>query len=136
MSLYDFEPDGKCYRGWIQNYLDMEAEDEPLRIHNTDAETDAVMVEHERETEHMRNQHATPSPQFDESQISISDEPDYDEQEEDENIPTESEELFRDKQKDPRTYCIWCGKVCKPLLCLSCRTKTIKAKILQRLNSP
>ena len=141
------------YTQWIQNYIDMEASDgtpdenkefedlegieqdiypdeEPLRIHNTDSETDAVMVEHQREKEHMISIITTKDASHD------PDEPDFDEQEEDENIPTESEELFRDKKKDPRTYCIWCGKVSKPLLCVSCRPKTIKNRILQRLNSP
>lgn len=93
----DLEPDGECL---------------PLRIHNTDSETDAVKVEIEADHKHL-----------------------YELMQKQDQI-SESEELFRDKQKDPRMYCIWCGKVSTPLLCLSCRTKTIRARIEQRLNSP
>ena len=88
-------------------------DDEPLRIHNTDSETDAVKVEIDKEHQHL-----------------------YELMQKQDQISSESEELFRDKQKDPRMYCIGCGKVSTPLLCLSCRTKTIHARIEQRLNSP
>jgi len=39
---------------WFGDLEDME--ETPLRIHNSDAETDAVLVEHQREAEHMREE--------------------------------------------------------------------------------
>ena len=134
------------YSQYIQNFADMETltmsddgqpdeakewedlegieqnmypDEEPSRIHNNDSETDAVLAEHEHEKQHMIDLEKA-NKEADDLLTKLAD---------------ESKDKIKRKKQEPKMYCISCGRVSTPLLCIGCRGKTIKARIQERLDS-